>query len=556
MAECPKDLHTFLSEYEAAYPDMVVHVDKEVSARWEPAAIALKAQKELPEPPVFVFHRVRTLSGQLSTQPLVLNLFASRRRSAFAIGSTFENVARDTYAMRNARVQPAVVSRGEAPVKQVIQRGDEVDLGTLPAIVHAGWDPGPYLSAGFLLTYDDESGVDNSALQRGWMAKQREVRIFPSNASHNGWNIRKLEEKGQDVRVAYWVGHHPAAYIGAEARLGYPESHWAAAGGVLREPLRLVPSETLGDDFLVPADAEYVIEGIVPHGQRKPEGPFGEFTRYFGGQRLNPYMDVTAVTRRENAHWVGVVTGYADDGIGALRREGLLFDLVKRVVPQVTNIYRPPTCPFYMYVQLRKTQDWQPRAIIMSVLSAPEAIKYVFVFDEDVDVFDEHEVHWAIGTRSDWAKDLIVVPELQVSNLDPTCVAPGMGTRGGIDCTKPSPPAVYEQRSFIPAEVMDRIRLADYLPAGRVASSGTAETGSRTVGPPAERVRRLPGAHRVAGSQKIAYVTCPSCKGEFYVERSDYAGRPDAPCYCLFCEHEFPVAQGNAYPPLDPEGRR
>jgi 3-polyprenyl-4-hydroxybenzoate decarboxylase len=108
----------------------------------------------------------------------------------------------------------------------------------------------------------------------------------------------------------------------------------------------------------------------------------------------------------------------------------------------------------------------------MAALSAPEGMRHVFVFDEDVDIFDETEVQWAIGTRSDWAKDLIVVPDLHASNLDPNTSGNGLGTRTGLDCTKPAPPGVYEQRSFIPAEVMERVRLADYLPgavaAGRV----------------------------------------------------------------------------------------
>jgi len=543
-----KDLHTFLADYEAAYPELVVHVQKEVDARWEAAAIALEAQRALSEPPVFIFHRLRKVDGQLAEQPLVLNLFASRSRSAFAVGSTFECVARDTYERRNDRIKPLVVDRAEAPVKQVVQRGDAVDLGQLPAIVHAGWDPGPYLSAGYLTTYDPDSGVDNSALQRGWLYNDREVRIFPSSASHNAWNIRKVEERGSDARVAFWIGHHPSACIGSEVKLGYPESHWAAAGGLLGQPLRLVPSETLGDDFLVPADAEFVIEGVVPRGKLKAEGPFGEFPRYFGGQRLNPYMDVTCVSRRENAHWVSIITGYADDGIGGLRREGFVFDLLSRTVPQVTNVYRPPSCPFYIYVQVRKTQDWQPRAVITTVLSAPEAIKYVFVFDEDVNIFDEQEVHWAVGTRSDWAKDLIVLPDMQVSNLDPTSVRAGIGTRGGIDCTKPAPPGVYEQRSFIPEEVAGRIRLSDYMPAG--ASTPTAAAGlPRSAGKPAA-VQRRAGARHVAGAHKIAFVICPECKGEYYVERSDYAGRPDAECHCPFCSHEFPVSAGDPYPPF------
>ena len=86
-AHAVKDLRTFLAEYEAAHPDMVVHVDEEVDARWQASGIALKAQKELPEPPIFVFHRLRTVHGGISPFPLVLNVFASRRRCALSVGS-------------------------------------------------------------------------------------------------------------------------------------------------------------------------------------------------------------------------------------------------------------------------------------------------------------------------------------------------------------------------------------------------------------------------------------------------------------------------------------
>lgn len=466
-----KDLRSFLQEYETSHPDLVIHVEDEVSAQWEAAAIVLKAQRELPEAPVIVFDRLRTVHGDISPFPVVMNLFASRHRCSYAVDSDYRRVGVEIWERRSKKVPPVVVSRDEAPVKQVVHRDASI-LRQLPAPVHAGWDPGPYISAGFLTTYDPETGTDNTALQRGWIRDDGEIRIFPNTASHNFWNIQKVEKRGEDARVAFWVGHHPAVYMGAESKLGYPESHWANAGGLAEEPLRLVPSETLGDDFLVPADAEFVIEGTVPRGVRKPEGPFGEYTRYFGGQRLNPCMEVTCVTHRADPIWVSIVTGFGDDMIGGLRREGFIFEHLKRVVPQVTAVHRPTSCPFHMYVQLHKTADWQPRAIIMAALSVPEGIKHFFIFDDDIDIFDEDEVLWAIGTRSDWAKDLIVVPDLHTSGLDPTSTGHGLGTRAGIDCTKPAPPAVYEQRSFIPAEVMERIRLEDYLPMTRSGARG------------------------------------------------------------------------------------
>ncbi len=132
-----KDLQTFLRDCEKAQPDLVVHVHEEVRAQWEASAIAIKAQKELGETPVFVLHRLRTVDGRISPFPLVLNLFASRSRCASALGSTFHRVGRDISERRSNRLKPVVVSRNEAPIKQVVKTGSAVDLRELPAIVHA-----------------------------------------------------------------------------------------------------------------------------------------------------------------------------------------------------------------------------------------------------------------------------------------------------------------------------------------------------------------------------------------------------------------------------------
>ncbi len=462
-----RDFRTFLSELEETYPGQVVHVRKEVSAQWEAAAIAIKLQKESREAPVVIFHKVRTVDGELSPWPVVMNLFASRQRCAFAVGGGVERLGREIHERRAARIKPVVVPRSDAPVKEVVKTGDAVNAREIPALVHAAWDPGPYIPLGFLTTYEPDSGVDNCALQRGWIYDAREIRIFANGSSHNGRNIQKYEERGEDVRVAYWVGHHPAVYLGAGVKLKYPESHWDATGGLLGEPFRLVPSETLGDDFLVPADAEFVIEGIIPAGKRKPEGPFGEYTRYIGGQRLNPYMEVTCISHRENPFWFSLICGGPDEGhgLGGLRREGAVFEVLSRVVPQVVNVYRPASCANHMYVQIRKTSDAQPRmAILATIAAAAGSVKHVFVFDEDVDIFDEQEVLWALGTRTDLARDLIVVPDSPTTDLDPTATGHRLGTSAGFDCTKPAAPALYEQRSFVPPEVMANVRLDELIP--------------------------------------------------------------------------------------------
>jgi 2,5-furandicarboxylate decarboxylase 1 len=462
------DLQAFLAEYERAVPDGVVHVEREVDARHEAAAIAVKVEEAYQDSPILVFHRVRTTAGEIAPFPLVMNLFASRARCAQVLGSEVATAGRALYERLKNRVPPVTVARDAAPVQDVVQLGDAADLTQVPAIVHSAWDPGPYVSAGFLTMYEAESGVDNCALQRAWIAGPRELRCFLAKQSHNAHILQTNEARGLPTRAAYWVGHHPAAYLGSGVRLRYPESHWASAGAVLGAPLRLAPSVSLGDDFLVPADAEFVIEGTIEPGDRAPEGPFGEYTRYFGAQRWSPVLRVTAVTHRRNAHWLTIIPGRGDEGRGlaGLRREGTIFNIVSQVVPTVVNVYRPPSCPDHIYIQIHKTNDAQPRHAILAAIASPDAIKHVFVFDEDVNIFDDADVLWAMGTRSQWDRDIIAVPDLLATPLDPSTEGRERGTRGGMDCTKPAPPGHYEQRFFLPPDVVERVDLGGVLPPG------------------------------------------------------------------------------------------
>src|SRR5699024_746025 len=140
---------------------------------------------------------------------------------------------------------------------------ENINLHDFPAMMHFNLDPGNYVSGGFLTTYDPESGIDNTSLQRGWIVDEKTMRCYVSSFSHNASNFSKYEADGKDMPVVYWMGHHPLAYMGGQAKLGYPESHYEAMGGLMGESLRLVPSETLGDNFLVPADAEIIIEGYL-----------------------------------------------------------------------------------------------------------------------------------------------------------------------------------------------------------------------------------------------------------------------------------------------------
>jgi 2,5-furandicarboxylate decarboxylase 1 len=262
------------------------------------------------------------------------------------------------------------------------------------------------------------------------------------------------------------IGHHPAFYMGSQTKHLVDEVK--IIGGVMGEPLELTPSETWGHEVLVPAQAEMVIETQLSTTEVDIEAPFGEYTQYYGGQRLNPVADVKAVTYRKDAYYLDIMPGHADHLLlDAPMIEAYLYNRIKAVVPGVVAVHMPVsgTARLHAYVQLRKSNDAEPKTVIATALSSDYRVKHVIVVDEDVDIFRDDQVLWAVATRSQWDKDLVVIPGMMGTRLDPS----GNGiitTKGGIDATKPFDVHAFPQRLLIPKSVLGRIRLEDYLGPG------------------------------------------------------------------------------------------
>jgi 2,5-furandicarboxylate decarboxylase 1 len=449
------DLHTFLTQYERAYPHEVIHIEEPLEAEWEITALAMKLEKAQ-RFPVLVCHNVR-VDGRRADMPLVTFLMASRQRLARALGSDVRNAGLACYERVQARQESVVVSREEAPVKQVVEKASDVDVRRFPAVRHHRMDPGRYITEGHFLTFNRNTGRDNSAMQRGWLQGRDEIRVWLAPNSHNAHNLRYYEEAGEDTPAAYWIGHHPLVLLGAQTHVGPDESHYETAGGTFGAPLRLVPSETLGEKFLVPADAEVVIEGYMPKGQRKPEGPFGEYTRHVGPQRWCPFLKVTAVTYRKDAYWDDVMVGHTHWLI-SLTKEGEAFRAVQRAVPGVKAVHVPMSgCGvMHVYIQIRKTVEGQGKTAAVAALSSYIGLKHAFVFDEDVDIFDEREVLLALATRFQADRGLVTLPGVTGSPLDPSLPERNITCKAGFDCTKPLGKP-FAERLAISNEVLARI---------------------------------------------------------------------------------------------------
>jgi UbiD family decarboxylase len=404
--------------------------------------------------------------GGKAGMSVVTNLNASRELTARAVGIDDHRYAAAAYAGRTGSgIEPVVVSPSEAPVREVVAKGKDVDLTALPALVQHDLDPGPYLTAAHATTRDPDSGIDNTAIQRCWIKGRRRMSHYAYAASHNARNIAKYWARGEPCPVAYWIGHHPAILLGAQAKLDYPQSHWSAAGGLAGEPVRLVPSVTHGEAILVPADAEIVIEGWLPADRLEADGPFGEYTGYMGPQVPAPVCEVTCITRRRKAIYHDYAAHLADalvpDNFG---HEGRLHGLAGSVAPSLRTLYVPVSGRrFHCYLQFEKPGPGEVRDALMAALSY-RRLKAAFAFDADIDIFDPEEVNWAMATRVQWDRDTFTVPGLSVSMLDPSLPAGARtAARLGVDATLPPPasadaPPPTPPRARVPEAALARTR--------------------------------------------------------------------------------------------------
>ena len=461
-----KDLRTFLRDLERQMPEDVVRIKKEISPRFEITAIQQHLENE-DRYPLLIFENVKNLKGERSPLKVMTNVFASRQKCAVALDLPKEKWRMETsmeFARRcNHAIKPVVVSKKEAPVKEVIKTGQSLDLRELPVLTHHEMDGNPYL-VDAIVAADPETGVHNSSHHRMLVRGKDELGLWMS--PRHLWNYcERAAERGKALPIAHVLGHHPGFYLATEALVGMETDEYDVIGGVLNEPLRLVPSEAYGDQLLVPADAEIVVEGEVMLNTRDSEGPFGEFTGYYGPQRWGPVVKVKAITHRKDAYYMNILVGHPDTSIlGGIPKEAGIYEEVRKSVPGVKAVHFPISgcCRFHAYISIEKRVDGEGKVAAIASLPYHDELKHVIVVDSDVDPFNEKEVLWAVATRVQAGDDVDIVRKVRGGALDPSSYIHAVGDKMLIDATKPIG-RPYSERIKVPQEVMDRIKLKDWL---------------------------------------------------------------------------------------------
>jgi 2,5-furandicarboxylate decarboxylase 1 len=442
-----QDLRSFVAAYERAHPGEVIRVAEPVSIEEDVMALVLEYERRR-RSPILMFERIAGYD-----MPIVCNVVASRRALAFALGVDERGLAAE-YARRiKDHVKPVVVP--DPPFRHRTVTGAAMDLAKLPIPRYFPGDAGRYLTAGMLVARDPDTGVETEGYHRFQLKGRDRMGVSLHSRRRMFEYQRRAESKGAALPCAIVLGLHPLVSMGS---LAYPPADvgkFQVVGGLLGEPLQVAPCATI--DLHVPASAEIVIEGEIPPGVREPEGPFGEFTGYVSRRSTEHVFVARAIAMRERPWFQSIGSGRAGDHITTLGliREAEIANALGRVIPNVRGVHVPlsGTSSFTAYVSIAQSRPGEAKHVIPIVLGVDHYLKLVIVVDDDIDVFDEAEVLWAIATRMQADRDLVVISGSLGAMLDPSADDRGITAKLGIDATRPFDQSFAEKLVMSPEKM-------------------------------------------------------------------------------------------------------
>ncbi len=452
------DLRGFLEYLETDHPEEIFRITEEVDPKFGVSGILHRLEKEGHFRTV-IFENVKG-----SKVPLVANMHASFSRLRYSLGMEEgdERAFLKEYAAREDNpIEPVMVEN--APVHEVIKTDDDIDVEEFPICTYHELDAGKFITAGLSVMRDPETGIDNIGIYRHQVHSKNELGVQLSETAHGNVIWKKYESRGKACPIAIVIGHHPAFFLGSLSFTPLDVNEFHIAGGMLQRPIPLVPCKTI--PLNVPADAEIVIECEIRPHERRPEAPFGEYPGTYGPERMNPVLEIKAITHRKDPIYQNAFVGHADNLLVAgIVRQTAIEDAVKIACGTVTGVHVPRSgrFRFVCYVAIDRKIEGEAKQAAMAAFIADPFLKFVVVVDKDVDITSDTEVMHAIATRVRADRDTFMVPYAKGSPLDPASYDPEGGshlvTKMGIDATR---------KDNYPAEISvpgaDDINLADFI---------------------------------------------------------------------------------------------
>jgi 4-hydroxy-3-polyprenylbenzoate decarboxylase len=329
-----------------------------------------------------------------------------------------------------------------APCQETLWEGNAVDLSRLPIQTCWPGDAGPLITWGLTVTRGPRKARQNLGIYRQQVIAKNKVimRWLPHRGGAIDFREHSEARPGEPFPLAVALGADPASILGAVTPVPDTLSEYQFAG--LLRGSRTELAKCLGSDLQVPAASEIVLEGVIFPGETALEGPFGDHTGYYNEKERFPVLTVERLTMRREPIYHSTYTGKPPDEpavLGAALNE-VFVPILQKQFPEIEDFYLPPEACSYRLavVSIRKQYPGHAKRVMFGIWSALRQFMYtkcVIVTDDDLNVRDWKEVVWALSTRVDAARDVLIVENTPIDYLDFASPVAGLGSKMGIDAT-------------------------------------------------------------------------------------------------------------------------
>ena len=450
-----RDLRDYLATLEDR--GKLRRIQKTVDHTWELACLARWMFQALPEKDRFglLFEQVKGFDIPVMTAVLG----ASRETYAIALGTEPDQINDKWVQALLHPITPRLVET--APSQEVVLMGEDIDLNALPIPI---WTPGkdaaPYITS-VTISRDDDIGVQNAAVYRAMVQDKGHLAVLLAPNRHGTLCYESYVKKGKPAPFAWVIGAEPVVHFSAVANVLYETDELTIAGGLKGEPVDVVKAKTV--DLLVPANAEFIIEGEFRPEEHTEEGPFGEFAGYMGPVTQKPLATITAITHRKDPFYYGYISQMPPSEsttMQSLSNAGLIVKMLRNDLghTSVKDAYIDLTFGGLLAHGIISMKPQYPGHAkqVGRLVAGITPLKRVTVVDDDIDIRDPMHIDWAMNSRFNPLRDTIIIDNVATSAvLDPSIrVRNGeaeMGSKLVIDATEEQKAGVF---SFPPTDLM------------------------------------------------------------------------------------------------------
>jgi len=417
----PKDFRSFLSLLEEK--GELVRVSKSVSSKFELAAVVSKLEGKQ----AILFEKIDKSQFKVAS-----NVIGTRTRFALAVAMTEYDLIHSRFLRMNGTTSKPKRMSGSAPFYE----NSSKDLNELPIVSHFEKDAGPYITSSIVFAKDPEKGTQNSSTHRLLKVDDKNMVIRMVEGRHLHKCYCSAIEHGDDLKVAISIGVHPAVSIAAAYQAAYGVDEMLIANSLLDGELTV--SKNIYSQLYIPTCSEIVLEGRILKDKTEYEWMV-EMLRTYDFKRKQPVFELDRIRFRNNAIFHDILPGFAEHRLlMGLPVEAKIFQAVKNVVPTTIAVHLTDGGSNWLdaVIQIRKRLEGEPKNALLAAFASHPSLKIAIVVDQDIDPRDARAVEYAVATRCQADRDLVIVDNTKGSSLDPSSDQVNLlTTKMGIDAT-------------------------------------------------------------------------------------------------------------------------